>query len=197
MLLPVDVHVRWNGGKRGKDVEITSDHPYLAVSNFKRGVVTFDVGYIFRTPPGYHLLVTGPSNTFKDGAAPMTAVIESDWLPYSFTMNYQLTRPGDVVWSAGEPYAQICVVPAGLQQSFQPAIRDLAANPELAQEHEAWRERREDLRSRQRAGDPDARKEAWGKDYFLGRYADGRPTEAPHLNKIRLAHAVIDPDDES
>ena len=57
------------------------------------GILTFDVAYIFRTPPGYHLLVSGPINTFKDGVAPMTAVVETDWLPYTFTFNYQFTRP--------------------------------------------------------------------------------------------------------
>jgi Family of unknown function (DUF6065) len=44
------------------DIVITCDRPYQAVSNFTRGVVTFDVAYLFRTPPGYHLLVTGPTN---------------------------------------------------------------------------------------------------------------------------------------
>ena len=75
------------------------------------------MSYIFRTPLDFHLLVTGPSNAFKDGIAPMTAVVESDWLPCKFTMNYRFTRPVRVQWKAGEPYAQLCVVRAGIQEA--------------------------------------------------------------------------------
>jgi Family of unknown function (DUF6065) len=190
VLLPADVVVRWNGKNRLSDIEISCDRPYQVVSNFKRGIVTFDISYIFQTPPGYHLLVTGPANTFKDGVAPMTAVIESDWLPYTFTFNYQLTRPGEFRWRRDEPYAQIAVVQAGLQETVQPSILNLSDNPQLAADHEAWVERRSSLRARQEAGDREAWKEAWGKDYFLGRYADGRPAEAPHTNKLCLKAAI-------
>jgi hypothetical protein len=186
LLLPADVVVRWNGEMELSDIVISCDRPNQVVSNFKRGVVTFDVSYIFRTPPGYHLLVTGPTNHFKDGVAPMTAVIESDWLPYTFTFNYQLTRPGEFHWQTGEPYAQICVIQAGLQEKIQPVIRDLRDNPGLFLDHQALAEKRSSLRARQIAGDPNAVKEAWGKDYFLGRYADGTPTQAPHTMKMRL-----------
>lgn len=190
LLLPTDVVVRWNGKSGLSDITISCDRPYQVVSNFKRGVVTFDVAYIFRTSPGYHLLVTGPTNSFKDGVAPMTAVIETDWLPYTFTFNYQLTRPGEFHWRRGEPYAQVCVIQAGLQETVQPVIRNLADNPELSAQHEAWVTRRANLRARQATGDRDAWKEAWGKDYFLGRYADGQSTETPHQIKMRLKAAI-------
>ena len=186
LLLPVEVTAVWNGGGGLADIEIDCIHPYQAVSNFMNGILTFDVAYIFRTSPGYHLLVSGPTNTFKDGVAPMTAVVETDWLPYTFTFNYQFTRPGRVQWRAGEPYAQICVVRAGLQEQIQPVIRRLSDNPQLADDHEQWRERRSNLRARQEAGDPAAWKEPWGKDYFLGRYADGRPALTQHTNRVRL-----------
>jgi hypothetical protein len=186
LLLPVAVTVAWNGGMEIEDVVVTCAREHQAISHFKQGVVTFDVAYIFRTSPGYHLLVTGPTNSFKDGVAPMTAVVETDWLPYPFTFNYQLTRPGVVHWSAGEPYAQICVVQARAQEEVQPVIRRLQDNPALRADHEAWLTRRSELRARQTAGDLSAWKEAWGKDYFLGRYADGRPIEADHTHKLRL-----------
>lgn len=190
LLLPVQVTAVWNGGGELADIEIDCIHPHQAVSNFKSGIITFDVAYIFRTLPGYHLLVSGPTNIVKDGVAPMTAIVETDWLPYTFTFNYKFTRPGRVQWRAGEPYAQICVVSAGLQERVQPAIRRLSDNPQLAAEHEKWRERRTNLRARQEAGDPGAWKEAWGKDYFLGRYADGSPVFTEHTNRLRLKMPV-------
>ena len=186
LLLPVDVTAEWNGGMGVGDIIVKCPHKHQAVSHFKRGVITFDVGYIFRTSPGYHLLVTGPSNTFKDGIAPMTAVVETDWLPYTFTFNYQFTRPGRVDWRAGEPYAQVCVVAANVQKNIQPVILHLSENPKLAADHGAWRARRSNSRDRRQAGDLAKAGTEWDKDYFLGRYADGRPTEADHTMKLRL-----------
>jgi len=186
LLLPVDVSAEWNGGPNLSDVTVSCSHPYQAVSHFQCGVLTFDVAYIFRTPPGYHLLVTGPTNVVKDGVAPMTALVESDWLPYTFTFNYRFTRPGRVIWKAGEPYAQICVVQANLQQGIQPIIRRLSDNAQLAADHQAWRARRSDLLACQKTGGLAARKRAWDKDYFYGRYTDGRSAQVEHTMKLRL-----------
>jgi len=191
LLLPVDVTASWNGGPSIEHVSVTCSRPHQAVSNFANGILTFDVGYIFRTPLDYHILVTGPSNTFKDGIAPMTAVVESDWLPYGFTMNYRFTRPGQVHWRAGEPFVQICVVRAGIQQSLQPVIRRLEDDPKLVSDRAAWRERRARMRERLTARDPEALRDPWDKDYFAGRYADGQPTSAHHIQKLRL-RAPID-----
>ena len=190
LLLPVDVTAEWNGGMELADVTVTCARSHQAVSNFARGVLTFDVSYIFRTPIDFHLLVTGPSNTFKDGIAPMTAVVETDWLPYTFTFNYQFTRPGRVHWQAGEPYAQICVVRAGIQESVQPVIRRLNDNPQLMSDHEAWRERRSTLRTAMEAGDPAALKKAVDRDYYLGRYADGEKSLAEHTIKLQLKSPI-------
>jgi hypothetical protein len=185
LLLPVDVTAEWNGGPGVSDIAVLCSHPHQAVSHFQCGVLTFDVAYIFRTPPGYHLLVTGPTNVVKDGVAPMTALVESDWLPYTFTFNYRFTRPGRVNWKAGEPYAQICVVQANLQQSVQPVIRRLGDNPQLTADHLAWRARRSDLLASQRAVEGDVCRRAWDKDYFYGRYADGRNAQTGHTIKLR------------
>lgn len=190
LILPVDVTAEWNGGDAKEDLTVTCAHPHQAVSNFRNGVLTFDVGYIFRTTVGYHLLVTGPTNTFKDGIAPMTAVVETDWLPYTFTVNYRFTRPGRVTWQAGEPYAQLCVVNAHLQDHMVPVIRDLGENPQLEADHRAWRTRRVDLRSKQSNKTSNGKQRAWDKDYFLGRYADGRPTQAAHKMKLRLQEPI-------
>lgn len=190
LILPVNVTAEWNGGRAREDLMITCPHRHQAVSHFRNGVLTFDVAYIFRTAPGYHLLVTGPTNTFKDGIAPMTAVIETDWLPYTFTFNYQFTRPGRVTWEAGEPYVQICVIAANLQDEIVPVIRDLRDNPQLEADHQAWRLRRADLKSKQSKTRSAANLRAWDKDYFLGRYADERPSEAAHTMKLRLKEPV-------
>jgi hypothetical protein len=189
LILPAGLSAEWNGGYAKEDLVITGGQ-HLALSNFACGILTFDVSYVFRTAPGYHLLVTGPTNVFKDGVAPMSAVIETDWLPYSFTFNYKFTRPGRVTWEAGEPYAQICVVQARLQDDIVPVIRDLRENPKLDADHRAWRSKRAGLYTRQRQERATASRGPWDRDYFLGRHADGRPAQVEHTMKLRLSEPL-------
>jgi hypothetical protein len=190
LLLPVDVTASWNGGASTNDVSVLCSRPHQAVSNFANGILTFHTGYIFRTPKQFHIMVMGPTNTFKDGVSAMTAVVESDWLPYSFTMNYKFTRACTVNWKAGDPFAQIFLVPDGVQERVQPTIQALESNPQLVGDRAAWRQRRVELRERLTAKDPDALRVPWGKDYFLGRYADGREIDAIHTRKLKLKSPI-------
>lgn len=192
VLMPCDVQAEWTGGPGLADVRITikGDPHFQAQSNFATGIVTFDVGYIFRTPPGYHLMVTGPTNCFKDGVAPMTGIVESDWLPYTFTMNYKFTRPGRAFWKAGEPYAQVCVIQANVQEGVQPVICNITDDPEFSLQHNSWRQRRSRMRQLLAEGDPGALKDPWDKDYFVGRYADGQKPDSAHTNRMRLKTPV-------
>ena len=91
----------------------------------------------------------------------MTAVVESDWLPCKFTMNYRFTQPVRVQWKAGELYAQLCVVRAGIQEGVQPVIHQLEEDERLAANHAAWRERGTRMRARLEARDPAALKDGW------------------------------------
>ena len=118
ILSPCSFEIAWNGGMAREDISFRAldgfPHlPHFAESNFSRGVVTFHTGYLFRTDPGWHLMATGPFNRPKHGAAALTGVVETDWLPYPFTMNWQLTPPGTVRFEAGEPFCLIYPVMDG------------------------------------------------------------------------------------
>ena len=59
-------------------------------------------------------MVQGPINRPKDGIAALSGIIETDWSPYSFTMNWMFTRPGTPVrFEKGEPYCHIFPVSCG------------------------------------------------------------------------------------
>lgn len=112
LLCPVSFTVRWDGGPRAEDITLHADdgYPhlhYIVSSHFTHGIITFQTGYLFRTEPGWNLVATGPYNDPKDGIAPLTGVIETDWLPYTFTMNWHLTRPGEVRFEKDEPFCLI------------------------------------------------------------------------------------------
>jgi hypothetical protein len=47
-----------------------------AMRHFGHGILTLHLPFLFRTPPGWNLLVRGPANRPKDGAAPLEGLVE-------------------------------------------------------------------------------------------------------------------------
>ena len=97
----------WWGGEGLDSIVIEPDPGTIApaISHFGHGILTFHLPCLFSTEPGAELMVQGPINRPKDGIAALSGIIETDWSPYSFTMNWMFTRPGTPVrFEKGEPY---------------------------------------------------------------------------------------------
>ena len=191
VLSPCAFSIEWNGGPERADItfKVLDDFPYLsyfAESNFSHGIVTFHTGYLFRTDPGWHLMATGPFNRPKHGLAPLTGVIETDWLPYPFTMNWQLTQRGTVTFEKGEPFCLVYPVRQGAVEATTPEISALEDDAALKAEHDAWREKRSEFRQRIEQRDPAATKTAWQRFYFRGELPSGGSLTASHTTKLRL-----------
>jgi hypothetical protein len=192
-LCPVPMEIEWNGGPSSGDIEIRARKPlpggkpadYFCRSHFTRGIVTFHLDYLFRTEPGWQLLATGPFNHAKENAAPLTGLVETDWLPYPFTMNWQILRPGRVVFEEGEPFCLVFPISTQAVVDCEPEIHRLSDNPELSRQHDAFRNAREGFLERFAAGDAATLKQGWQKHYFVGRHPDGTTVNA-HINKLRL-----------
>lgn len=195
LLSPVSFSLQWTGGPEKSDIRIQchGENPFATFieSNFAGGIITFNTGYIFRTDPGWHMLATGPLNLPKDGISPLSGVVESDWLPFPFTMNWQFTRPGVIRFEKGEPFCRIVPVVAQALEETTPEIHLLESNQELAGQFREWRERRDLFRVNVHAGDQQTIRQAWQKFYFKGELADGKPAEAPHhVQKLRLPEPI-------
>ncbi|HUH92714.1 MAG TPA: DUF6065 family protein [Casimicrobiaceae bacterium] len=194
ILSPCAFEVQWTGGTHVNAVSLRAldDYPHLpqlAVSHFSYGIVTFHLGYLFRTEPGWDLLASGSLNRPKDGIAPLAGVIETDWLPYPFTMNWQMTRPGSVRFDKDEPLCMIYPVPHAALQDVVPEIVDLEADPELKRQTMEWKQQRDEFMRKFEAMDPRTRKDGWQRYYFLGKMPDGSSL-GQHLSKLRLAVPV-------
>jgi len=111
-------------------------------SSFGYGVLTWYLPYVFRTPPGYNLLVRGPLNYAKDGIAPLDGLVETDWAVATFSMNWRFTRPfHKVKFERDEPICAIIPQRRGELESFVPEIRNL--DGELREEFQRWLESRQ------------------------------------------------------
>src|SRR5260370_27836851 len=111
---PVGFTAVWHGRKEPGGVHFLFDSdPVLwntwINDQFGQGIITWNTPFLFRTKPaGSRLLVCGPPNHFKHGVQPLTALIESDWMSMSFTMNWKITGPNSTVrFDLGEPLFQV------------------------------------------------------------------------------------------
>ncbi|MFC0283957.1 DUF6065 family protein [Camelimonas abortus] len=185
VLCPGRVCAIWDGGDSAASIRV--DGGGVAVSHFGCGVLTFHVPLLFRTEPGYDLMVCGPVNRPKDGIAPLTGVIETDWAPYTFTMNWLFTRPGRrVIFEEGEPFCHFFPVRRGLLEQVSPALEPLAAGTELAASFSAWSRSRNDFNAGLAARAREAVDQGWQKAYFRGLMPDGAAGAPDHRSRLRL-----------
>ncbi len=192
ILCPLAFTAEWTGGPTKEDITLRADTPHpdfheFAKTHFSGGVLTLQPGYLFRTPQGWDLLTSGPPNWPKDGIQPLTGLVETDWLPFPFTMNWIFTRPGRIRFEKGEPFCFISLTPHRAMDEVQPVQRSLTADVELKEQYDAWLKERDGFNSRLFRNDPEAIREAWQRFYFKGEIPEDKgQAPASHVNKRRL-----------
>lgn len=191
VLSPCGFEAEWNGGMGVDDVvvRIAGTPPGAGpVALFGQGVLTFHVEGLIRTPPGYNLWVGGSPNAMKDGLAPLSGLIETDWSPFTFTMNWRFTRPGHRVrFEENEPFCFFFPVERGLASSVVPRIAPIDEAPDLKRKFETWSRSRDAFQAQIAADPPAAPADHWQKFYYRGVDAEGAPGAADHCPKLRLA----------
>ncbi|MBO9518738.1 MAG: cupin-like domain-containing protein [Porphyrobacter sp.] len=192
ILSPCGFEAEWNGGSGAADVVVRPDPGSEAhrvpVALFGQGTVTFHVEGILRTPPGFNLWVGGPPNHAKDGIAPLGGVIETDWSPYSFTMNWRFTRTNHAVrFEENEPFCFFFPVERHLLESVRPRILGIETEPELKRQFEEWSRARDAFQVEMASNPPDNPSAKWQKFYYRGVLTDGCPGTQDHQSKLRLA----------
>jgi hypothetical protein len=191
---------RWNGGPGMADISFTPDTPHpdfpnFALSHFGRGVVSFPVGYMFRTEPGWSVLCGGSPNHIKHGIQPLVGLIETDWLPFPFAMNWRFTAPGKVHFEKDEPFCFFTLIEDKKLEAVEVVTRSLNSEPDLQGQYEAWKKTRTQFNARLMRSDPDAMKAAWQRFYFRGELPEEPTAETAavteqkhidHVNRRRL-----------
>jgi hypothetical protein len=150
VLSPADVRVVWDGRISQASLRVEVDPQWAPgiKSQFGRGIVTFSLPWVFRTPPGWDLYVKGPSNRWKANAAPLEGVVETWWLNYTFTLNWKLVEPGEVWFAKGESVGQLVPVPhATFERSSAIEAPINAVEPKAGAELLRWLEERRRIKT--------------------------------------------------
>ena len=179
LLCPTGFEAVWRGSREVGSVVITPDpntpETFAPVSIFGVGVMTFHVYGIFRTPPGWNLLVGPTPNRFIDGISGLTGIIETDWAPFTFTMNWKFTRPNHPVrFNAGDPFCFFYPVQRGALERFEPRFAPLNADSDTARQFAAWSKSRDAFQVEIKTRHVTNPSEGWQKTYYRGVDMDGK-----------------------
>ncbi len=186
---PIGFKAEWNGGMGMEDIRITPEKGvedagrFGVLSHFGGGVLTFSMPWLFRTPRGYGLWARGPVNEPRDSCVALEGIVETDWAPYTFTMNWKMMRRGAPVWfKKGDVVCVVTPWPLGMLEEFGARMRGIEEDAELARAHlEFARARRESMmKGLEEESAP------FAKDYYQGKRPDGTRVEA-HKSKFVLA----------
>jgi hypothetical protein len=185
ILSPCRFEAIWLGGSDASDVIVRvppevpeADRP---VSLFGQGTVTFHIQGLFRTPPGWNLWAGGSPNRPKDGIAPLTGVIETDWAPYTFTMNWKFTRRNHWVrFEIDEPVCFVFPVQRNALEGMEPRFVPFAEAPEVAEAFSAWSRSRSEFQAAVKQNAPATGADQWQKRYYRGLTMEDRPGVADH-----------------
>jgi len=191
ILCPITISAEWNGGPELDDLTVNCSDPALvkrfAQSHFGHGILTFQTHYLFRTQRAAALWVRGSPNSPKDGIAPLEGIVETDWLNFTFTMNWIFTRPGRVTFEKDEPFCFI--TPFGYHglDRLIPEIMPISANRELARAYKNYEKLRRNFNKKLAENDPETGQKGWQKWYLRGEHPSGDPGNPRHISKLRLA----------
>jgi hypothetical protein len=143
---------------------------------------------LFRTPPGYNLLVRGPANYPKDGVCALEGIVETDWASASFSMSWKLTRKlMPVRFEIDEPICMIVPQRRADLEEFAPELTRIESDEDLRRKHESFLDSRHELGRIQAATKVAAGERVeWQADYTRGRHADGEAGPEDHQTRRHL-----------
>lgn len=186
LLCPSGFSAVWNGDKSLKGIQVVKDDPdgpNVAISHFGSGILTFHVSGLMRTEPGYDLWVSGPINLPKAGIYGLTGLVETDWLPFTFTMNWLFTdKNREVRFEKDEPFCSFFPIPRGLIEKFDPILRPLEEDSGLSSDFNDYAQSRKSFNRDLSVDGSEAQKRKWQKTYFQG---PDTPLHPPHRTRLK------------
>lgn len=167
VVCPFDFKVSYYGGNSDAQVEvfdIPEEYSHLVSGHFGHGTLTINVDFIIQTPENYSLYIRGVPNQEYGILKPLDAIVETDWLPFTFTYNFKFMDYGVVEFKKGD-----------LLFSFFPVLRNTIENFEIKTQHiqkneELFSDFKEYVQSRDKA----LANRAYSPYSFQRFYVDGR-----------------------
>lgn len=158
---PFDFTVNWDGRDSIDALTVKCEVSYIT-SHFGFGILTFSIPFIFRTPPGWGLMVRGLPNYIIPGIHPLEGYVETDWSTSTFTMNWKITEANRLIQvEKGTPICLLQPYKISDLETFEPETTPITSNAELYEAYQHWSRSRNEFNAK-----PDRKAHEWQKDYF-------------------------------
>ncbi len=180
VLNPAEFCVTWNGGEHKEDLQVHyHEDPIInyAQSHLSNGVLTIAPDFIIRTSENISTVIRGAPNHPIDHILPLEAIVETDWLPFSFTYNFKFMSPGEVIFKKGDPLFSFFPIERAEIEQYNPVFSSINDDEDFKKEYEAYRD------SRTQKAETDA---PFQKFYSRGRSATKQYDIKNHQNQISL-----------
>lgn len=147
VLCPMDFTAEWNGGPLGSDLVVTVINPpesenedayRMTATNFGHGILSIIPDFIIKTSPGVSTYVRGVPNLVANGIQPLDGVVETDWLPFTFTYNFKFIKPGKIKFEKDQPLFSFFPVERGYVEEFNTSVSDIKDYPEFKKEYDMY-----------------------------------------------------------
>tara|TARA_B100000085_G_C18555525_1_gene517533 strand:- start:1374 stop:2108 length:735 start_codon:yes stop_codon:yes gene_type:complete len=150
------------------------------MSHFGRGVITFSLPFILKTPEPWCIWARGYPNHYKENVSFLEGIVETYWLHSTFTYNIRLVEKNKVVsFKKGEPLIFMTCININDINKSSMCHNSMDNYPELQEGYDKWNVSRAKFNADKNRGPND-----WQKDYQKGlNYKD--KTEDKHLTNIK------------
>ena len=172
VLSPIEFCANWNGGNGANDVEVhyhENSKTHFAAGHFGHGILTIVPDFILKTPKGVSTHVKGIPNYPIDLLYPLEGIIETDWLPFTFTFNYKFTRPGEVIFQKDQPLFSFFPVKRGYLEKYSISRLNISDDSKINEQYKVFEKAREDRVDKNNKNRLD---KATGR-FFQGFYSSG------------------------
>lgn len=142
--VPFDFSVIWDGTNdiRGLQIILENKSELKGIgvslsSQFGHGILTINMPVILKTPVGVNIMTIAPPNFPIFGISPMTGVVESDNLRFTFTINLKVDITNTEIYVKKDyPLAGLLPIPRYFCDSFTLVNAYDIINTELIQEEQ-------------------------------------------------------------
>ena len=182
---PVDfdaIYTTDNDPTGSATVTIKGDQRYknYIISHFGRGVITFSLPFILRTPEPWCIWARGYPNHYKENVSFLEGIVETYWLHSTFTYNIRIIEKNKVVsFKKGEPLLFMTCININEINESSMCQNSLNNYPELKKGYDEWNISRANFNANKSRPPTE-----WQKDYQKGLNYEEK-TEPNHLTTVK------------
>jgi hypothetical protein len=168
VLAPFDFKVSWYGGDDLESVDVwgvPEEYEKIVTSHFANKTFTLAMDFIVKTPPGYSIYIRGIPNKEYRVAQPLDAIVETDWLPFTFTYNFRFFDTGTIEFKKDEPIFCFFPILRNTVENFEIRSQFVDSDPELQNDFMEYARSRDEHQTKPRSD----RSEEFQKFYIDGR----------------------------